>query len=78
MGKKKSMLVSWRVLLLHEKYALLTVMALATLFTLSAQCGSGEAVAKFILHVGTSEAARQCYLLRLKIMFGWVSCFAIT
>jgi hypothetical protein len=34
--KKKSMLVSWRVLLLHEKYALLTVMALATSFTLSA------------------------------------------
>ena len=32
--KKKSMLVSWRVLLLHEKYALLTVMALATLSTL--------------------------------------------
>ena len=34
--KKNSMLVSWRVLLLHEKYALLTVMVLATSFTLSA------------------------------------------
>ena len=50
--KKISMLVSWRVLLLHEKYALLTVMALATLSTLSAQCGSGVVVAKLILHVG--------------------------
>ena len=51
------MLVSWRVLLLHEKYDLLTVMTLATLFTLSAQCGSGVVVAKLILHVGTSVAA---------------------